>query len=645
MHSGGPFWWFPALQWYLGLHVLALLFWPWVRKALSGLADRGASLAIPGGTFTFILLMQIVWRLGLGEPHPFWFWGWVGGFALIAWRCFPPETSCPATRKLMIRAARRGAVVFGLAFWAWTFIRAADPAADHTEQPMDVMWMRAAMASASPPIRDGWFSGEPATYYVEGHQMLGFLANLHGTPIQVAVNLGQITWFALTLTLMYAAAAQIAAPGLRERSRSGAGVLGILFLLGSNPVGAFHALGFEASGDWWWWDATRVLYDGDIAMITEFPFFSYWLGDNHAHLLGIPLLLLSVIASIQFYRCPKAHFCTGCLLTLPLVWAWRTHGWQAPTALALPVAALLARWRPGTGMDLPRFHRSFFVGLLLPALLFFPMGEGGLFQGVVANDHGIRNPVELFRVFGFFLPGLLCLCLIKNRPVFLNWVLLLSLGMLATCELVYVRDIFGSRMNTVFKVYYQVWILFGLLASAGLSHILRTPRPHRLLAIPCGVYLLAAWIYPARLAVPAFFDRPKSLDAFSVMSDTRRAFLLKADALIRPGERIAEAPGHSYQAHSSLLGTWTAGDTLIGWQGHQNQWRPGVMHPELIHLYTASTEARLQAELDRLEVQWVLAGPLEKQWFAIEPEWHQWMRRRFDLVFEEQGYFLYGNPR
>ncbi|MCH8512847.1 MAG: DUF2298 domain-containing protein [Kiritimatiellae bacterium] len=645
MQSGGPFWWFPALQWFLGLHVLALLFWPWVRKAFSGLADRGASLAIPGGVFTFILLMQVVWRFGLGEPHPVWFWGWAVGFGLLGWRFFPPQPTCPATRKHMIRTAWQGALVFASAFLAWTFIRAADPAANHTEQPMDVMWMRAAMVSSAPPIQDAWFSGEPATYYVEGHQMLGFLANLHGTPIQVAVNLGQITWFALTLSLVYAAAAQLAAPGLRERPRSTAGVFAVLFLLGSNPVGAFHALGFEVSGDWWWWDATRVLYDGDIAMIAEFPFFSFWLGDNHAHLLGIPILLLSVVAAMQLYRCPKADFFTGFMLVLSLVWGWRTNAWQAPTALALPMAALLARWRPQGGFDFPRFHPSIFVGLLLPCLLLFPSGEGGMFQGVVLNDHGIRNPIELFRVFGFFLPGLLCLFFVKKRSTLWLWVLLLSLGMLATCELVYVRDIFGSRMNTVFKVYYQVWILFALLAATGVAHILRARRPLCWLALPCMVYLLAAWIYPVRLVVPAFFGTPKSLNAFSVVSETRRAFLLKADAHIRPGDRIAEAPGRSYHEHTSLLGTWTAGNTIIGWEGHQHQWRPGVVHPEVIHLYTAATEKKLQEELDRLDVQWVLAGPLEQQWYAIEPEWHQWMRRRFDLVFEEQGYFLYGNPR
>ncbi len=49
-------------------------------------------------------------------------------------------------------------------------------------------------------------------------------------------------------------------------------------------------------------------------------------------------------------------------------------------------------------------------------------------------------------------------------------------ALVAAAEVVYLRDIFDSRMNTVFKLYYQAWLLLGLAAGVALAQLLPAAR-------------------------------------------------------------------------------------------------------------------------------------------------------------------------
>jgi uncharacterized membrane protein len=68
------------------------------------------------------------------------------------------------------------------------------------------------------------------------------------------------------------------------------------------------------SNGWWWWRGSRVLQDYDlhgnplgISPITEFPFFSFLLGDNHPHVMALPFALLAIAFALNLLIRTATH--------------------------------------------------------------------------------------------------------------------------------------------------------------------------------------------------------------------------------------------------------------------------------------------------------------------------------------------------
>lgn len=238
-------------------------------------------------------------------------------------------------------------LLFFFAFAAWTWVRAQDPAINHTEQPMDLMFMNGIWTSAAYPPRDPWLAGYAISYYYFGYWMVMTLARMAGQAPEIAYNVGQACWFGLLLTGSFGIGYNLVASeaptsqATDHRPLATAMAAGFLTSMAIGLTGNLHVIlewlyaqgvpldrvtqlfdvynfpqQAQVSGLWymdngwsWWWRASRVIEDLDllgnhIEIIDEFPIFSYILGDNHPHVLAMPFVLLVVAMALNWFNQP-----------------------------------------------------------------------------------------------------------------------------------------------------------------------------------------------------------------------------------------------------------------------------------------------------------------------------------------------------
>jgi uncharacterized membrane protein len=214
-------------------------------------------------------------------------------------------------------------------------------------------------------------------------------------------------------------------------------------------------------------------------------------------------------------------------------------------------------------------------------------------------------------------------------------------------ELLYVRDEFDDsplyRMNTVFKLDYQAWVLLGL-AAIGVLAWWREWLPRRLVrwpyALVVAVVVAAAAVYPiaGTYARKGGFDSSPTLDGLGWLRD-RAPGDPGAIAWLQdhaPDDAVVlEAVGEDYSAFGhSRISTFTGLQTVLGWAGHELQWGhdPGTRAQEVARAYSAPTAAGAEPVLRRHGVRYVVVGPLERTDYgdAGVAKWDTLGRRVYD---------------
>jgi len=217
--------------------------------------------------------------------------------------------------------------------------------------------------------------------------------------------------------------------------------------------------------------------------------------------------------------------------------------------------------------------------------------------------------------------------------------LLVLIGLLLTLapEYVYLKDVFMARMNTIFKFYFQAWVLWSLAGAWQLalwldSRPARVKSPEwRYVATIVSCLLIVVGLVYTVLAVPARAEEhgnPKTLDGAAWLAKSRPgdyAAFQWLNANVAGAPVIVEAPGDNFRAYvyEGRVSALTGLPTVLGWAGHQRQWRgnydePARREKDLETLFTTLDENAAWEILTRYNVAYIYIGPVERERYPAE---------------------------
>ena len=436
--------------------------------------------------------------------------------------------------------------------------------------------------------------------------------------------------------------------------------------------------------------------------INEFPAFSFILGDLHPHVMALPFVIVATTIVLQavarWWRGYPASGWTSwanTLLTGMLVGGlYGINAWDFPTFLVLFLGAgilahiagpgphnwlqLLAHtavalvgaigaWLPytlnfgllseGVGVVPTRslaldFAQVFGLVLLLAlgslaALLLDGSRWGRWLIGGSVIVSSLAIIAMLGEVIGALVVALLLALtvMVRQRRSLGAFTMALlvaaALGLLVLVEIVYVDDFFGPpyvRMNTVFKVHYQAWVLLGVAAGPALYITMRrlSSAKGQAVRVVRAAYVSAVVLMTVvglSYTAVALRDKAAASQVSGTLDGLAQAELHFADDLAAArwlaqnahhAAVVLEAPGSPY-SNDSRISTWSGVPTVIGWNQHEKLWRgaiPAISERELqveIAFTTLDTAESLHL-MQGLGVTHVVFGQIERSRYGPSGE-------------------------
>jgi YYY domain-containing protein len=229
--------------------------------------------------------------------------------------------------------------------------------------------------------------------------------------------------------------------------------------------------------------------------------------------------------------------------------------------------------------------------------------------------------------------------------------ILLGCGLTLIPEFIYLIDQFGWRMNTIFKFYFQAWIVWALAAAFGFAVLLKSvKKPGK---IVMGLIFFAVIVIG--LAYPSFV-LPATTNLFKPANWTLdgSAFYAQYEpeeaAAIEwlhhaPYGYVVEAVGGQYSGYARVS-KFSGLPAVLGWPGHESQWRGGYVEmgtreSDIELLYMSNNWEDALSVIQKYDIRYVYIGSLERSSMRVsENKFYE----NLPIVFENNSAVIFEIP-
>jgi YYY domain-containing protein len=251
----------------------------------------------------------------------------------------------------------------------------------------------------------------------------------------------------------------------------------------------------------------------------------------------------------------------------------------------------------------------------------------------------------------------------SQNPAHIFTVLLILIGALLVLapEFVFLRDLFGYRINTIFKFYFQVWLMWGIAAAYATVLLWHSLNKVARTVFQVGMVLLLALslTYPV-MGLWSKTNGFKPYDGFTLDGTAylERSSPDEAAAMAwlkeAPLGVVAEAVGGSYTLFARMA-AHSGQPTVLGWDFHEVQWRGGTdeigsRRTDIERLYCTNDWSEAVNILRQYQIRYIVVGTMERNSYgagnAICPAGLNEIifSRRLPLVFNQGGTSIYQVP-
>lgn len=444
--------------------------------------------------------------------------------------------------------------------------------------------------------------------------------------------------------------------------------------------------GAEEISSYWFPDATRYIgFDPDVPdkTIHEFPCYSFVLGDLHAHVVNIMFVLLLVgllyawMQKIHRQMADRRREGAAAAAAAPYSRGFWETQLLMPHILLVSVLLGMFQWTnfwdfviyfvvtggvvlfmnivqfEGKGKRILAVTAAQAAEVLIISYLVilpFTLKFETMVQGVaLAQNHSL--PHQLLVLWGLpaMITVLFLFCVLweklrrkrKKNPytwmrslcipdLFAVIMGLCAMGLVLIPEIVYVRDIYeetSARANTMFKLTYQAYMLFGMTMGYAIYRMLLLSRQKIVKALSVMGMVLLVWTcgYFGN-SVRAWFGEvwyPSDYQGLDATAYIESEFPEDAAAIrwlkenIEGSPVVLEASGDSY-TDFNRVSAMTGLPTVLGWYVHEWLWRNDVAdlnqkRADIENIYTSTDSELVKELLDEYNVSYLFVGAREKE--------------------------------